>query len=199
MKRIIFVTIALMGVMSLQAQSVDWQKPNIRRNHLLFSPFYLFDATFMMSYEYLFPYKGALRLTPSITLSNSLNNTYYSGLKSREGFGLDAGYKIFLSEKPRTIFNPYIGPFLMYKYVRHTRTDDVIIVPVQPVYNDVYHVFGAGVEGGVKLVFGRFTLDATVGRGVRYHNDQNSIATDVFDDVYKGIIPRINLFVGVAL
>ena len=202
MKRIILFTLSLLGVMGLQAQSPDLQKSNVKRNHFHFSPFYLFDATFMMSYEHIFPFKGALRVTPSITLSNSLNSTYYSDLKNREGLGIDMGYKFFLSEKPRRVVNPYVGPFLMYKYVKHTRIYYSVssVWPGDNVYfHDEYHVFGLGVDAGVKFVFGRFTVDATVGGGVRYHNNSESIATDVFDDVYKGIVPRLNLCFGIAL
>jgi len=196
MKRIIIVAIALLGVMGLRAQPDDYPA-RMNRNQFLFSPIYLFDATFFVSYEHLFRNNSALRISPSITISNSDNSIFQNNFRSREGFGVDAGYKIFLYEKPHRNANLYMGPYFMYKYMKIVHMgypDDVA---------DIYKIWGVGIDTGVKFTMGRFVMDITIGGGVRYpllNDDPNvPLADDILDINYKGIAPRINFCLGVTL
>ena len=95
MKRIILTVLVFPYVISLLAQSQieESLKSKVWRNQILVAPFYFFDNTFMVSYERIFPANGALRITPSITLSNID--------QEREGIGLDLGYKAFIVDKSR--------------------------------------------------------------------------------------------------
>ena len=186
MKRIIFSALVLMSIIGLQAQTIDSQKPNIYRSQLLIAPFYFFDATFMMSYEYLITDNGALRITPSITLEDGY----------REGFGIDLGYKAFLLRKSR-IVNVYVGPYAYYNYLKSTDWNYYYD------YNSGYghdeieinynNILGLGVDTGVKFTFGRFVLDLTLGGGIRYPLNDNLSSPS------KSIVPRINLMFGVTL
>ena len=202
MNRIIFTTLALFVAINLWAQSDD-SPASIKRHQLLFSPIYLFDATFLLSYEHLFQNQTALRITPSITLSNTDNSVFHSNLKSREGFAIDAGYKVFLFEKPRRNANVYMGPYVMYKYVKHTRGTWYSSIPDDPDIVDIYKVWGVGIDTGIKFIMGRFVMDITVGGGVRYpllNDDANVPAAEgILDIGYKGIAPRINFCLGVTL
>ena len=204
-----FILTALLcfaGVLCLQAQSQPEEQPklNVYRNQILIAPFYFFDNTFMISYERVFPSNGALRITPSITLSN-INSSSYSyttpKYESREGVGLDLGYKAIVLDKSKkaATFNVYIGPYAMYKHVNNSKFDEA----TQAYRADQYDILGLGIDSGLKLIFGgRFVLDVTLGGGVRYplfDSNDKRVVTDTFDDEFKGVIPRINLFLGVTL
>ena len=178
MKRISIITLlALVGTFGLQAQSSDLPRSGFQRSQLLFSPVYLFDATFMMSYEQPLSRSGALRITPSITLEDN-------GYDSREGFGIDLGYKVFLLRNSRVI-NFYVGPYAYYNHLKSTGSYN---------YNRLYYrdTLGFGIDTGVKCIFGRFVIDFTLGGGIKYPLNANS-------NEYKGIAPRANLMFGVTL
>lgn len=164
-------------------------------NQFLFSPFYFWDGTFMLSYERIFP-SGALRITPSIKLQN-IDDKYYS---QREGWGLDLGYKFFLSSRPYKV-NFYLGPYALYKNTkvksRSHQVDDMLMSVAQ-----TYNILGIGVDTGVKFIFGRFTMDISMGGGIRYayldgYNYDNS-GVDWWEIDYKGIVPRGNISFGVC-
>jgi len=199
MKHSILLTLALLSMISLHAQYQDEEaiKPVVYRNQMLIAPFYFFDETLMFSYERIFPSNGALRITPSVTLSNVENDTRLS----REGFGLDMGYKAFIVDKSKrsTVFNVYIGPYVMYKHVSNSRRD---FASPSSIKKETMNVLSGGFDAGIKLTVGRFVLDFTLGGGIRYpqlENPETVSVTSYFDDEYKGIVPRINLFVGVTL
>jgi hypothetical protein len=84
---------------------------NFKKNHVLFSPFYFLDGTFMLSYERMFQ-TGSLRVTPSIKLQNVSDQDY----DQREGYGIDVGYKFFFTERPHAA-NFYMGPYALYKNI----------------------------------------------------------------------------------
>jgi len=204
MKRIIFTTLVLMAMLSLNAQTTETiETPQkIYRNQLLIAPFYFFDATYMMSYEYLISTNGALRITPSVTLSNvDKESSLFNSYRNKEGYGIDLGYKIFLLRKGDGKVNVYIGPYAMYKYVKFIYSKEDHTYDFVKNKIDDYNVFGLGVDAGIKFIFGHFVLDLTVGGGIRYpqfENDDNYTASSIFDDYYKGITPRANLMLGVA-
>jgi hypothetical protein len=193
MKRIIFSALVLMSIIGLQAQTIDSPKSNFQRSQLLIAPFYFFDATFMVSYEHPIAKNGALRITPSITLSEDDYND------SREGFGIDLGYKAFLLRNSR-IVNVYVGPYAYYKSIKHTYREYSYYYDDYGYYNYSDYekisynnnVFGLGIDTGVKCIFGRFVLDLTLGGGIKYPTNSES-------NEYKGIAPRANLMFGVTL
>lgn len=201
MKRIILFTVfALVGIVSLQAQSTEPEPAKVYKNQLLIAPFHLFDATFMLSYERLFPLNNTnteLRITPSVMLSNIDQDDYsFWGEEepsyNREGFGIDVGYKIFLFDSSRKI-NIYAGPYALYKYIRHNYTEEP---------DGTINAIGFGVDTGVQICFGRFVMDATLGGGMRYPMFDGSdtySAESIFDDRYKGITPRVNFVLGLML
>jgi len=164
---------------------------------MLFSPFYFFDGTFMLSYERLFS-SGALRITPSIKLQN-LSDEHYS---QREGWGIDLGYKFFLNNRPGKS-NFYLGPYALYKNTKvkesYIYDDDFSFKRTRI---DTYNVIGLGVDTGIKFIFGRFTMDISLGGGIRYaYMDGytfNSTKSEWFDVDYKGIVPRGNFSFGIA-
>ena len=191
--------------MNLHAQNADTKA---FKNQLLIAPFYLFNETFMISYERIFPDNGALRITPSVTLSNVSDGSYFSR-KNREGVGVELAYKALLFPTAQK-FNIYFGPYLLYRYVKNTYTDypyygiqpAVALPPTKTI--DEFNVMGVGIDTGVKLTFGRFIMDFTFGGGLRYPlNNSNfeidNSASDIFDDNFKGIAPRVNFMLGVAL
>jgi hypothetical protein len=195
MKRAILITVlvCLANAVAIQAQTEsNFQKTSetgVFNNQLLFAPFYFFDQTLMVSYERIFQGNGALRITPSFTLSNADRFNY----GNREGFGLDLGYKAFLitNQKNRmTLFNVYLGPYIMYRNIKNPR--------IQP---EAFNVLGGGIDTGIKFTFGhRFVLDITVGGGIRNPSIKGGFSSDgIFDDAFKGIAPRINLFLGATL
>ena len=183
MKRIIITTVlVLVGIIGLQAQTVDSHKSNFQRSQLLFAPFYLFDATFMMSYEYLLTDNSALRITPSITFIDD-DDSY-------KGFGIDLGYKAFLLGNSRWI-NVYVGPYAYYKYIKSAKR---LIYPYYiHEYDVIDNILGLGIDTGVKFTFGRFVLDFTFGGGIRYPLNDNRSSPS------KSIVPRANLMFGITL
>ena len=194
MKHTILIAFALLGLTgSFRAQSnfdEASRKPDILQHQMLFSPFYFFGGTFMMSYEYLTLSHNAFRITPSVTLNNSGNN-----YESREGVGLDLGYKISVFNKYKA--NVYMGPYFMYKYAKHSSRDYYYNVTD----NKTYNVLGLGIDAGIKLTFGRFVMDITLGGGARYPLQDYSgySSRSIFHVAYKGIAPRANFFLGIAL
>lgn len=193
MKRTILTALALLGLISLQAQNLKLPQSTTYRNQILVSPPYLIENTFMVSYERIFPTKGALRITPSVTLSNVENDIWD---EQREGAKIDIGYKAFLIEKGEVVkFNLYLGPYVMYKYLMSS----VGIADSEGYSSKEYNIFGAGVDAGIKLTVARFVMDFTLGGGVRYPLDTHGeTATSIFSDNYKGIVPRANLSLGIA-
>jgi len=187
-----------MGIMGLQAQTIEQPKSNFQRSQLLIAPFYFFDATFMMSYEHPIARSGALRITPSITLSND-------DYDNREGFGIDLGYKAFLLGKSRVI-NVYVGPYAYYKHIKSIERSAYYYdsyYDYRYEYITTYHnIVALGVDTGVKCIFGRFVIDFTFGGGIRYPIDAKNIYddyVDIYSYNYKGIAPRANLMFGITL
>ena len=186
-KKLTLVIVATLFAGTLCAQT--------NRNHMLFSPFYFFDGTFMLSYERLFS-TGSLRITPSIKLQN-INDELYS---QREGWGLDVGYKFFLNNRIRKA-NFYLGPYALYKNINVTESNTFEGDMIRS-QTDTYNILGFGVDSGFKFIFGRFTMDISLGGGIRYayidgYRYKNS-GSDWFDFDYKGIVPRANFSLGIA-
>ena len=193
--------VVLLFTGALWGQSLDVEKRQMavqRPNHITFSPFYFFDGTFMLNYERLFP-MGAIRVTPSIKLQN-ISDQYYT---QREGWGLDVGYKFFISGNPRRV-NVYIGPYTLYKRVTTKEAYDMEgqYSTIRRYRTDSYNILGIGVDSGVKFIFGRATIDISFGGGIRYaymngRTFENS-SSEWFEFDYKGIVPRGNVSFGVA-
>lgn len=211
MKRILLTVIASLAIVGAWAQSSQTEK--VYNNQLLIAPFYLLDETFMLSYERIFTDNGALRITPSVTLSNVNNGLFDindSYRKNREGFGIELAYKALLFPTDR-VFNVHFGPYVLYRYVKNTYesyTSDLsyssYLNPNPTIKTERFNVMGAGIDTGIKLTMGRFILDFTVGGGLRYPANNSDFeidnsASDIFDDNFKGIAPRVNFFLGVAL
>ena len=164
----------------------------------MMNPFYFFDGTFMLTYERLFP-TGSLRITPSITLQNVNNGNF----DQREGWGLDFGYKFFLSPPKRV--NLYMGPYALYRKLSvggNHYIDDNGYAGYR-YRTDVYDILGLGVDAGIKFIIGgRIVIDLSLGGGVRYPylngKTFNSTANDIFDVDYKGVVPRGNFSIGIA-
>ena len=200
--KITLAIVASLFASSLFAQTYYQERRNPvvnHPNHILFSPFYFFDGTFMLTYERLFP-TGALRITPSIKLQNLSDQEY----TQKEGWGLDAGYKFFFTSRPRAA-NFYMGPYGLYKNIKAKAP-----VPYESFsssrtryYNtDTYRIVSFGVDAGVKFIFGRFTMDLSFGGGIRYvylngETFENS-EVEWYDIDYKGIVPRGNFSLGIA-
>ena len=194
MKRTIFTALILIGMISVQAQNVETTRQNFHQNQFLFSPFHFFDGTFMLSYERMMPNgNAALRITPSITLSNVQQFGWWGDEDrriGRQGFGLDVGYKFFLLNNPRR-FNFYVGPYAMFRQINNRFR----YLPTERI-----DVLGMGVDAGMKMTFGRFVMDFTLGGGLRYamfEGSENHSTPDIFDDKYRGIMPRANFVLGI--
>ena len=207
MKCKILLTIVVSLVMgSLFAQTHYPEKKSVtiyNPNHILFSPLYFFDGTFMITYERLFS-SGSLRITPSIKLQN-LDDQRYT---QKEGFGLDLGYKFFFTNRPYRA-NFYLGPYALYKNIKAKS-------PTYPYYSssfypstesttyiiNTYNIIGMGVDTGIKFILGRFTMDISLGGGIRYAyldgNTFESSGIEWYDIDYKGIVPRGNFSIGIA-
>ncbi|MCL2727564.1 MAG: DUF3575 domain-containing protein [Bacteroidales bacterium] len=186
-----------MGTLAAQTSNAENQlSTNYKPNHLLFSPFYFVDGTFMLTYERIFA-SSSLRVTPSIKLQN-LSDEFYT---QREGWGIDVGYKFFLTQRPkRGIF--YLGPYALYKNINVKESGKSLESSFVQDISDTYNIMGLGVDTGVKFIFGRFTMDISIGGGIRYafidgYTFKNS-GSDWYDVDYKGIVPRGNLSVGIA-
>jgi len=197
---------------TLQAQSPDYPQNNYppsrhtqHPNHVLLSPFHLFDGTFMLSYERLFN-TGALRISPSVTLRN--NRHYYDyGDREEQGWALDFGYKFFFTNRVHKV-TPYVGPYIFYRYLEskiqdwneYTDREYTDYYPRAQYTN--YDILGVGVEGGVKFIFGRFTMDVSLGGGVRipYRNGKSITGgpDDMWDIEYKGVVARGNFSFGIS-
>jgi len=197
--KITLAIVASLFVATLAAQTHGAEKRSStihNPNHLLFSPFYFFDGTFMITYERLFA-SGSLRVSPSIKLQN-LSDEFYS---QREGWGLDVGYKLFLNPRPHKV-NFYMGPYALYKNINVKELTPSFESLFKQYQTNTYNILGLGVDTGVKFIFGRFTMDISLGGGIRYayidgYTFKNSEST-WFDEAYKGIVPRGNLSFGIA-
>lgn len=200
-----FTLFGVLFVGSLFAQTRYSERmalPISNSNHVLFSPFYFLDGTFMLTYERLFS-SGALRITPSIKLQN-IDDQHYS---QREGWGLDFGYKFILTNRPRKV-NFYLGPYALYKNIKVKSPVYLSSSSYYPLMEPTtyakktYNILGMGVDSGVKFIFGRFVMDISFGGGIRYaYIDGYSYANsgaEWFDIDYKGIVPRGNISFGVA-
>jgi len=193
------VAFLFVGTLVAQTNHAEKRFSTVEKpNHLLFSPLYFFDGTFMLTYERLFP-SGAIRITPSIKLQNLSDDSY----SQREGWGLDAGYKFFLTNGLRKA-NFYMGPYTLFKNinVKNAITYHEIDGKVTQYQTDRYNIVGFGVDTGIKFIFGRFTMDISLGGGIRYayiegYTYKNS-GSEWYDIDYKGIIPRGNFSFGVA-
>ena len=174
------------------------QTPNPTPNHMLFSPLYFFDGTFMLTYERLFA-SGSLRITPSIKLQNLTDQDY----SQREGWGLDMGYKFFFTKRLYPA-NFYMGPYALYKNIRVKVPYDYdpMFGSTPRFQTDTYNIMSFGVDSGIKFIFGRFTMDISFGGGIRYAYvdgyTYKSSRSEWFDIDYKGIVPRGNISFGVA-
>jgi len=164
-------------------------------NHILFSPLYFFNGTFMLTYERLFP-SGSLRISPSVKLQHIDDYRF----TQKEGLGIDLGYKFFLTKRPFRV-NFYLGPYALYKSVKVKKAVDKHS-SIKTYNTDIYDVVGLGVDTGVKFIFGRFTMDVMAGGGIRYaYLNGRSFDSSYalwYDVDYKGIVPRINLSLGAA-
>jgi len=195
MKRILLTVAAAFAMVGAWAQTAE--TGTVFKNQVLFSPPFLIENTFMVSYERIFPTKGALRITPSVTLSNVENSIFWD--KEREGWKIDVGYKAFLIEKGDFVkLNVYLGPYAMYRYLKNYANYYDSYYGKEE--NEIYNILGAGVDAGAKLTIARFVVDFSFGGGVRYPIGivGSETATSIFSDNYKGITPRANLSLGIA-
>jgi hypothetical protein len=192
----------------LHAQGYRAQRPEaikyaIQRikhpNHITISPFHFFDGTFMLGYERLSP-MGAFRISPSITMRTK----NHIG-KEEQGWGLDLGYKFSFIQNIRRVM-PYVGPYVFYRYLESKTQDwdkysDREPHPAYTHYAD-YNVWSVGVEGGVKFIFGRFTMDIALGGGIRIprcNGETLSIgSSDIWAIDYKGIAPKASFTLGIT-
>ena len=204
---------SLLNAQNYRAQSPKTTKYAIQRiehpNHILLSPFYLFDGTFMLSYERLFQ-TGALRITPSVTLRNRTDYNYNHNYDNREeqGWTIDLGYKFFFTNRVHRV-TPYVGPYAFYRYL-----ESKIQYPPQEcgpecstpalqysAYTN-YDILGVGVEGGVKFIFGRFTMDVSLGGGIRIPYRDGDVVSNgrdgMWDIAYKGVVARGNFSFGIT-
>ena len=192
MKRILFTALVLIGMINVQAQNTETTKSGYN-NQLLIAPIHFAASTFMLSYERMMPSnKSALRITPSVTFSNTERNTWRDDYQiGREGFGLDLGYKFYMFNNPRKV-NIYFGPYAMGKYIKRNYSESP---------SKETTVIGVGVDAGLKMVFGRFVMDFTAGGGLRtsiFEGSDEHAVDNIFDDRYRGIMPRANFMIGMA-
>ena len=200
MKKKILLTLAcilFVGQIFAQTRYFERRNPPIPNpNHFLFSPLYFFDGTFMLSYERLFS-SGSLRITPSIRLQNIDDQRY----TQREGWGMDIGYKFFFTGRPRHT-NFYLGPYTLFKNIKEKSPSYSSSYTPSNYIVDNYNIIGIGVDTGIKFIFGRFTMDISLGGGIRYayldgYSFENS-GVEWWEIDYKGIVPRGNFSIGVA-
>jgi len=195
---------SLLNAQNYRAQSPKTTKYAIQRiehpNHITISPFHFFDGTFMLGYERLSP-MGAFRISPSVTMRNARN-----GEGDEQGWGLDLGYKFSFTPNVRRVM-PYVGPYISYRYLESellswydypNRGEH----PTSPhtMYTK-YNIWNVGVEGGVKFIFGRFTMDIALGGGIRIPRcDGETISggDDIWAIEYKGIVPRGSFTLGIT-
>ena len=192
---IALVTFLFTGTLFAQSRNVVKQvEPVNNPNHILFSPLYFFDGTFMLTYERLFR-TGSIRITPSFKMQ------HLDDKDQSEGWGVDVGYKFFLKSRPN-VPNFYVGPYALYKNIKlkvpYFYEDGMGTFTRYDI--DTYNIMSAGVDTGIKFIFGRFTLDMSIGGGFRYafidgYTFENA-GSEWKDIGYKGIVPRGNVSVG---
>jgi hypothetical protein len=194
-QNLLLVAVLLMLCTATFAAQVpqDTMSAGTLRHQVLFSTLPLFVGTLAVSYEHVFPAKGALRVTPSYTHRGNANNAY-----GRRGHGLDIGYKVYA---PGVLNMPnfYIGPYLMYRHA------DIFDLQGEPNLELAIDAYGIGLDMGTKFYFGRVVADASVGGGFRrpilsheYPND--AFFPDMLDNTYdyKGFAIRLSISLGIA-
>ena len=209
--RLFFYTLAFccLSLVSLQAQSPESlslpasQAPQLQYpNHLTISPFYMLAGTFMLSYERLFP-AGILRVTPSAIMRNNRN---YGGSPDKyedQGGAIDIGYKIFFTPRIYKV-TPYIGPYALYRYFHRTIKEYEYIPEGKKTiihdHHQYYNILNAGVDSGVKFIFGRFTMDFSIGVGTRIDYCRGDLNIPYHEELSmsKSIVPRFNFFMGLT-
>ena len=197
MKSIVLTVLILVGIIGLQAQTVESSQPKVYHNQLLIAPFYLFDGTYMLSYEFIFLKSGTFRITPSVTYSNTTNNTApYNYSERRNGYGIDLGYKAFLIRNSRVV-NVYAGPYTYLKYINSNESTFTYEHSMYEGYSYQNNILGFGVDTGVKCTLGHFVIDLTLGGGTRYPISILTIYRNTYEK-YKGLELRANLMLGIA-
>jgi len=173
MKKLIFITIALLTVSFVNAQ----------KNVIKINPVGLAFGAAQLSYEYALNDKNALEISMAYS---SAKVSFDADEVKANGFGAEGKYKIYFSTTKVAPRGWYAAPVLTYSSAS-AKSDDS---------EGKLSVFAAGAVAGYQWIFGGretgFALDLNL--GAQYLSASTS--GDISGVAVEGILPRIGLSLG---
>ncbi len=198
MKKIIAISfLCVCLTANIFAQDVANNEELFYKNEIKLGFLQLYDATFLISYEYMLNKSNSLSILESATIKEK---DFYHVFELHS----ELQYRHYFILQDRTSTKLlYIGTYLMHKYREETNKNYNLKSFSYVTDNYTFdNILGFGTIGGIKLeIFKRLYVDFYIGGGVKISNSNKSATyeTDrktVFSPHYSGFAPKANLMFG---